>query len=176
MGSSAITLEVLSARWQLFGHILRSNQQTPANKMMGFYFNHIGVNRRRGQLPISLHILLHKDLTTIGLQLKSYQHLQQLRTTAINRPAWTALWKSIHQRRKAEINQTLILRRRPEVLPPPNNNNDIVPQAGPRRLVLILNPELVIRFPRLRNAEPNNAALQQEAIRQRREVADEIII
>ncbi|KAK3782813.1 hypothetical protein RRG08_002447 [Elysia crispata] len=34
-----ISLEVLQARWRLFGHVLRREPSIPANKAMAFYFH-----------------------------------------------------------------------------------------------------------------------------------------
>ena len=38
-GQSPISLEVLQARWWLFGHVLRREPSIPANKAMAFYFH-----------------------------------------------------------------------------------------------------------------------------------------
>ncbi|GFS24384.1 hypothetical protein ElyMa_003414400 [Elysia marginata] len=41
-------LEVLQARWRLFGHVLRREPSIPANKTVAFYFHDNG-KRARGQ-------------------------------------------------------------------------------------------------------------------------------
>ncbi|GFN89006.1 hypothetical protein PoB_001551200 [Plakobranchus ocellatus] len=67
-----LSMQVLEARWRLFGHVLRRDRNIPANKAMLFYFS--DNKRARGRplttLPITLNNGL-KKLVTTKLELSS---------------------------------------------------------------------------------------------------------
>ena len=44
-----LSLDILTARWKLFGHILRSNIDTPANKAMNNYFETTNMIKFKGR-------------------------------------------------------------------------------------------------------------------------------
>ncbi|GFS04186.1 endonuclease-reverse transcriptase [Elysia marginata] len=56
-----ISLEVLQARWRLFGHVLRREPSISANKAMTFYF-HDNAKRARGRPITALPMTLNNDL------------------------------------------------------------------------------------------------------------------
>ena len=98
-----LSMQVLEARWRLFGHVLRRDPNIPANEAMHFYFSENN-KRARGRpqttLPVTLNNDLKKLLTT-KLEITSQKDLDTLRHIAENRPRWTALIAEIRQAAKA---------------------------------------------------------------------------
>ena len=56
------SLDILTARWKLFGHVLRSSNDIPANKAMGYYFDNINVKQFKGRPRTTLPTTLHSDI------------------------------------------------------------------------------------------------------------------
>ena len=73
-----LSTTILKARWTLFGHILRRDQNIPACKVMKFYFTNLGKNFRgapRTTLPIKLANdldILHNSIQTPHTNEHSY--------------------------------------------------------------------------------------------------------
>jgi exonuclease III len=112
-----ISTIVTTARWKLFGHLLRQPSQTPANKIMEAYFSSQEI-KYRGRRNISLPILLHRDLQHIHRALKTTKDLQDLRNIARNRRAWKRISGKIltatitTNKRKEEANTLARARKR----------------------------------------------------------------
>ncbi|GFR57832.1 folylpolyglutamate synthase [Elysia marginata] len=100
------SLEVLKARWRLFGRALRRDQNIPANEAMRFYF--LENNKKaRGRLQMTLPVTLNKDLKKLELSLE--KHLEMLCPIAENRPRWTALITEIGKTAEAARLNDLVL-------------------------------------------------------------------
>ena len=85
-----ISLEVLQARWRLFGHVLRREPSIPANKAMAFYF-HDNAKRARGRPITTLPMTLNNDLKILqnrSISLTSQKDLETLRKIAERRQEW----------------------------------------------------------------------------------------
>jgi hypothetical protein len=90
--------EIRKSRWKLFGHILRLNGNTPAQKSMDFYFENY--DRRkcfRGRPRMTLVTVLNKDIEDANAKnpelmtirnLKCYNDLYELRGLAQDRKRW----------------------------------------------------------------------------------------
>ena len=62
-----LSLDILTARWKLFGHVLPSNNDTPANKAMAYYFENINDKQFKGRPRTTLPTTLYSDIIrTIG--------------------------------------------------------------------------------------------------------------
>ena len=87
---------MLESRWRLFGHILRRNEEIPANKAMELYFLRTE-KRFRGRTTTTLPVIINKDLSQIqdNLSLKSTDDLKYLRSLAQDRDQWKSLTKQI---------------------------------------------------------------------------------
>ena len=101
-----LSQRVKESRWKMFGYILRSPENTPANLALSFAIT--GVNHlkgRKGRHKINLLSLLRKDIDRIPVdRLSSDQHLHQklklrnqsdiniLREIAYNRKLWRQLY------------------------------------------------------------------------------------
>ena len=102
-------------KWKLFGHVLRSHPETPAQKAMNYYFEKSNSKKFRGRPIMSLPVSLHNDIIMLKkhnmfkdkysiTQLKSTNDLESLRLLAQERQTWTALVKDIYVAAKAEVN------------------------------------------------------------------------
>ncbi|RUS72521.1 hypothetical protein EGW08_019717 [Elysia chlorotica] len=91
-----LSIHILESRWRLFGHILRRNEEIPANKAMQLYF-HRTEKRFRGRPTTTLPVTINKDLSQIqdNLSLKSTDDLEYLRSLAQDRNQWKSLTKQI---------------------------------------------------------------------------------
>ena len=91
-----LSTHILESRWRLFGHILRRNEEIPANKAMQLYF-HRTEKRFRGRPTTTLPVIINKDLSQIQdtLSLKSTDDLKYLRSLAQDRDQWKSLTKQI---------------------------------------------------------------------------------
>ena len=93
-----ILADIISSRWRLFGHILRSNINTPANQMMLQYFSvqeqeHIA--KFRGRPLSSLSVQLDLDLKLISSKLEKKEDLDNLRNKANDRKSWKEMHEKI---------------------------------------------------------------------------------
>ena len=81
-----LSTHILESRWRLFGHILRRNEEIPANKAMQLYF-HCTEKRFRGRPTTTLPVIINQDLSQIkdNLSLKSTGDLKHLRSLAQDR-------------------------------------------------------------------------------------------
>ena len=91
-----LSTHILESRGRLFGHILRRNEEIPANKAMQLYF-HRTEKRFRRRPTTTLPVILNKDLSQIqdNLSLKSTDDLKYLRSLAQDRDQWKSLTKQI---------------------------------------------------------------------------------
>ena len=91
-----LSTHILESRWRLFGHILRRNEEIPANKAMQLYF-HRTEKRFRGRPTTTLPVIINKDLSQIqdNLSLKSTDDLKYLRSLTQDRDQWKSLTKQI---------------------------------------------------------------------------------
>jgi hypothetical protein len=177
--SHEITTDITKHRWRLFGHILRSNPGTPANKIMIQYFETrsrtTGEKRKRvrGKEATSIAVILRRDLAMVGRKFHTSADLTSLRNLAHTRTAWTALWCHILREQKQDETrkqqQRQETRRRKRI-----ENEDPDREDGHRqRRVRLLPPEepLLLRIPRpaprrARAAEEEPQA-RQDALRPR---------
>ena len=100
-----ISLEITRQRWSMFGHILRLDENTPANKMMRMYYTErfpgdyqLRECNRGGTNITSIPKLLHLDIkklpknkryVNLGVaDLETKLQLERLRKTAANRDHW----------------------------------------------------------------------------------------
>ena len=98
-----LSTQILESRWRLFGHILRRDEDIPANQSMEAYFIQHG-QRFRGRPLTTLPIVLNKDLSRIQehhYQLKTKQDLNDLRSVAKERTRWKELTAKIREAAEA---------------------------------------------------------------------------
>ncbi len=88
-----ISATVTKTRWQLFGHILRLPENTPAQKVMSLYFSQsssVPKTRTRTLLPQILHQDINKCYPDHPTFLSS-DHLTSMRQLARNRKTWQSI-------------------------------------------------------------------------------------
>ncbi|GFN98606.1 endonuclease-reverse transcriptase [Plakobranchus ocellatus] len=97
-----LSMQVLEARWRLFGRVLRRDRNIPANKAMLFYFP--DNKRARGRPQTTLPITLNNDikkLVATKLELTTQTDLDTLCLIAEDRPKWNALVAEIRKTAEA---------------------------------------------------------------------------
>ena len=87
-----LSLQILSARWSLFGHILRRDKDIPANKATRAYFIPNG-NKLRGRPKTTLPIVLNRDLSLIQdlMRLHSSKDLAEITELAQDSKCWRGI-------------------------------------------------------------------------------------
>ena len=100
-----LSLQILSARWSLFGHILQGNKDIPANKATRAYFIP-NDNKLRGRPKTTLPIVCNRDLSLIQdpIRLHSSKDLAEITELAQDRKCWRGLTSRIEK--AAEVSQT----------------------------------------------------------------------
>ena len=100
-----LSLQILSARWSLFGHILRRDKDIPANKATRTYFIPHG-KKFRGRPKTTLPIVFNKDLALIKrpIRLTSSKDLAKITELAQVRERWRRLTSEIEK--TAEVSQS----------------------------------------------------------------------
>ena len=98
------SLQILSARWSLFGHILGRDKDIPANKATRAYFIPNG-NKLRERPKTTLPIVLYRDLSVIQdpIRLHSSKDLVEFTELAQDRKCWRGLTSRIEK--AAEVSQ-----------------------------------------------------------------------
>ncbi|KAK3795533.1 hypothetical protein RRG08_036860 [Elysia crispata] len=100
-----LSLQILKARWNLFGHILRRDSDIPANRATRAYFIQYG-HKLRGRPTTTLPIVLNRDLGLIDhFRLHSTDDLVKITELAKDRKQWRQLSARIEK--AAEASQTV---------------------------------------------------------------------
>ena len=84
-----ISEDVKSARWRLFGHLLRMPLDAPAQQVIDYYFADTGVATFRGRPRTTLPTALSADLRRVGRTLRRPADIDALRL--LNREQWRQL-------------------------------------------------------------------------------------
>ena len=96
-----LSLQILEARWRLFGHILRRDPEIPANKAMTFYFTKID-KPQRGRPTTTLPVTLNNDLKKTKLtKLTTLNDLDEIRNIAMDRRKWHAFTQKVKKTAEA---------------------------------------------------------------------------
>ena len=96
-----------TARWKLFGHILRRNRNIPASEAMEYFFHNNGKKGFQGRRRTNLPAVLNKDLKRLDEQLglETSKDLEKLREMAQNRTEWNDLVKRVERAGEAEASE-----------------------------------------------------------------------
>ena len=92
--TTPLSTRVAQSRWKLFGHILRSEENTPASTALLFAVNsQNNLSGRRGRHRINLWSVLKNDLKlrNIDINLNCIKDFYRLRDLASDRNAWYKL-------------------------------------------------------------------------------------
>ena len=93
-----LSLQVLSARWSFFGHILRRNKDILANKATRAYFIPIVTNCDQRVFNRGLTLIQH------SIRLHSRKDLAEIKELAQDRKCWNGITSQIEK--AAEVSQT----------------------------------------------------------------------
>ena len=100
-----LSLQILSARWSLFGNILQRDKDIAANKATRAYFIPNG-NKLRGRPKTTLPIVFNRDLSLIQepIRLHSSKDLAEITELAQDRNCWRG--STSRTEKAAEVSQT----------------------------------------------------------------------
>ena len=87
--SSPISAAIRSARWNLYGHVLRLQLDAPVQLAIGAYLEDTGTPKFTGRPRCTLPTTLGEDLRHIGRQLRNSDDIDALRT--LDRRTWRDL-------------------------------------------------------------------------------------
>ena len=90
-------LQVIDARWRLFGNMRRMNENAPARKAMAYYFidDHAGRKVNRTTIATALYKEYHE---VTGCTINNYAQFQEVAKLVLDRNAWKALVKKINDK------------------------------------------------------------------------------
>ena len=87
--SAGHTVSQTTARWSLFGHVLRLPLDAPVQLAIDAYLQDTGTPKFRGRPRCTLPTTLGEDLRRIGRQLRNSDDIDALRT--LDRRTWRDL-------------------------------------------------------------------------------------
>ena len=90
------SIQVLEARWRLFGHVLRMNENTPARKAMIYYFSGDQKGRKGPRITIATS-LSNEYFIVYGKKLDTLDTLNEVASIAQDRNEWKEITNSIVQ-------------------------------------------------------------------------------
>ena len=91
--SRPISESIITARWQLFGHVLRLPRDAPAQRAIDHYFADTEAAMFRGRPRTSLPTTLCSDLRPIGRTLRQPADIEALH--ALSREQWRQMERDI---------------------------------------------------------------------------------
>ena len=91
--SRPISESIITARWRLFGHVLRLPRDAPAQRAIDHYFADTEASTFRGRPRTSLPTTLCSDLRRIGRTLRQPADIEALR--ALSREQWRQMERDI---------------------------------------------------------------------------------
>ena len=107
-----ITFEIIQRRWRFFGHALRLDRESPAQKSMDFFFECKTNKSFRGRPRTTIISTINDDINRLNDEdndfrnvlptLKTEKDLDLYRITAQDRKYWKKLSYHIHQAAKTE--------------------------------------------------------------------------
>ena len=110
-GISPASLQVVNARWRLFGHTLRMNEGSPARKAMAFYFMHDKSMSGRGGNRVTLPTALSNDYYSMfGKYVKTSAEYNNLVRVAQNRDAWKGVVQLVVAKYKSNQEAKVLLK------------------------------------------------------------------
>ena len=119
--TTPISLQVVHARWRLFGHTLRLDEDTPARMAMAYYFNkdHPG---RQGNRTTIASVLSNEYKAATGLSIKNIKEYSSMVEYAQDRDAWreivdkvvTVQWQLRESREQRRAEKRLAAKRKRE--------------------------------------------------------------
>ena len=91
-----LSTTITESRWQLLGHILRRDEEIPANKSMKAFFTK-STNKYRGRPITTLPVAINKDLERLSppKQFKTIADLDNLKHLAHDANEWVTLSKKV---------------------------------------------------------------------------------
>jgi hypothetical protein len=133
--ATPISIQVVDARWRLFGHTLRLDKDTPARMAMAYYFNEDHPGRKGNRTTIA-SVLSNDYMAATGLSIKSLKEYSSMVEYAQDRDKWrelvdnvvTAQWVLRERKEQCRAEKRLAAKRK-------RDEQDSVSTASTRRRV-----------------------------------------
>ena len=102
--SRPLTIDITKARWKMFGHALRLNENTPARKALKWFFQvPVGVKKFKGRKRATIVTTLNRDIQRTKEHNKNFLlpclnselDLRNIRVKALNRKHWQGIVKMV---------------------------------------------------------------------------------
>ena len=93
-GIPPASLQVVNARWRLFGHTLRMDESAPARKAMAYYFVNDHAGRKGNRVTIAT-ALSSEYKSAKGSPINNDTQYQDIVSLAQDREAWKSLVKDV---------------------------------------------------------------------------------
>ena len=93
-GIPPASLQVVNARWRLFGHTLRMEESTPAKKAMAYYFVNDHAGRKGNRVTIATALSSEYKAVTGNIITNTAQY-QAVVSLAHDRDAWKELVQDV---------------------------------------------------------------------------------
>ena len=104
-GTRPLSIDITKARWKMFGHALRMNENTPARKAMKWFFEAppVNVKKFRGRKRATIITTLNRDIERTRHinsmftlpYLNSSLDLRNIRVKALNRKHWQKIVRMV---------------------------------------------------------------------------------
>ena len=108
-GISPASVQVLNARWRLFGHTLRMKPDTPARMAMAYYFEKDGPGRSGNRVTIAT-ALSSEYKAAMGTAISSRKDLDQIASIAQDRGMWKMVTAMVMEK-QAELRAAKVQRK-----------------------------------------------------------------
>jgi sorting nexin-29 len=109
--SEPLSIQITENRWQLLGHILRSDVNAPANKAMEYYFNNI-IDRQlyRGRTPSTIPNIINSEIKLVSTTQKfeNATNLKEFRIIAQDREAWKRIKDAVVKEKRKIIYKEIL--------------------------------------------------------------------
>ena len=111
VGILPASIQVVSARWRLFGHTLRLEENTPARKAMLYYFSYNDMKGRQGPRVLLPTVLSKEYKNVTGEDLNSLDQYNKIIQLSKTREKWKELVDNIVETSKSEYVDKMIKKR-----------------------------------------------------------------
>jgi hypothetical protein len=97
-GIMPASLQSVNARWRLFGHVLRMNENVPARQAMAFFFNEKSHKGRQGNFCTIASVLSDEYKAACNKSIKTRSEYEAVVSLAQEREQWKEIVQAVTQK------------------------------------------------------------------------------
>ena len=94
-GLKPASVQVVNARWRLYGHVLRMNEDVPARQAMALYFDGKEFKGRQGNFCSIASVLSDDYKKAFGVSIKTKQEYESIILIAQDRERWKTVVEKV---------------------------------------------------------------------------------